>query len=256
MFNQIQEKNMNKDFQSFAQGQGIGSIYLDNHIGSMSSMAPQASVTPTIIEERPMNVAAMSVFDRLMMDNIIWCAGAVDDRMAIIFQAQLLFLSQKDPDKMVTIHVDSPGGSVKAGLGMVDVMDYVRSTTNVKIQTINTGMAASMGSVLLGAGNKGMRSSLKHSRTMLHRSSGGTGGNIADAEIQWKEWQKVDAELFRMLGSYCDKTAEQVKKDAQRDLWLSAEEAYQYGIIDDIFGYTDEDLLVLKTANGEDKTGE
>lgn len=236
---------MNKDFSEFAQSQGIGSLYLQNHIGSVSAMAPKASVTPTIIEERQLNVASMSVFDRLMMDNIIWCAGPVDDRMSIIFQAQLLFLSQKDPDKVITIHVDSPGGSVKSGLGMVDVMDYVRETTNVKIQTINTGMAASMGSVLLGAGNKGMRSSLRHSRTMLHQSSGGTGGNIQDAEIQWKEWQKVNEELFRLLGKYCDKTAEQIKTDATRDLWLSAEEAYKYGIIDDILGYTETDLKAL-----------
>jgi len=190
------------------------------------------SVTPTIIEERQLNVAAMSVFDRLMMDRIIWCAGPVDDRMAITVQAQLLFLSQQDPKKTITMHIDSPGGSVKAGLSMIDVMSYI----DAPIQTINTGMAASMGSLLLGAGNKGMRSSLKHSRTMLHQSSGGAGGNIQDARIMFDEWEKINKELFELLGGYCGKTAKKVEKDAQRDLWLSAEEALDYGIIDEIIG--------------------
>jgi len=190
------------------------------------------SVTPTIIEERQLNVAVMSVFDRLMMDRIIWCAGPVDDRMAIVVQAQLLFLSQQDPKKTITMHIDSPGGSVKAGLSMVDVMNYIESP----IQTINTGMAASMGSVLLGAGTKGMRASLPHSRTMLHQSSGGAMGNIQDARITMNEWEKINKELFRLLGDYCDKKPTQVEKDAQRDLWLSAEEALKYGIIDEVIG--------------------
>ena len=193
------------------------------------------SVTPTIIEERQLNVAAMSVFDRLMMDRIIWCAGPVDDRMAIIVQAQLLFLSQQDPNKTITMHIDSPGGSVKAGLSMIDVMSYI----DADIQTINTGMAASMGSLLLGAGTKGMRSSLKHSRTMLHQSSGGVGGNIIDARIGFDEWEKINKELFELLAGYCGKTAKRVEKDAQRDLWLSADEALDYGIIDEIIGKPD-----------------
>jgi len=190
------------------------------------------SVTPTIIEERQLNVAVMSVFDRLMMDRIIWCAGPVDDRMAIVVQAQLLFLSQQDPKKTITMHIDSPGGSVKAELSMLDVMIYIESP----IQTINTGMAASMGSVLLGAGTKGMRASLPHSRTMLHQSSGGAMGNIQDARITMNEWEKINKELFRLLGDYCDKKPTQVEKDAQRDLWLSAEEALKYGIIDEVIG--------------------
>jgi ATP-dependent Clp protease protease subunit len=128
------------------------------------------------------------------------------------------------------MHIDSPGGSVKSGLSMVDVMDYI----NCDIRTVNTGMAASMGSVLLGAGTKGKRSSLKHSTTMLHQSSGGFSGNIQDAEIDWKEWQKVNDELFVLLGGYCDKDPEQVKADATRDFWLSAEEAKAYGIIDEV----------------------
>ena len=138
----------------------------------------------------------MSVFDRLMMDRIIWCAGPVNDRMSIVVQAQLLFLSQQDPKKTITMHIDSPGGSVKSGLSMVDVMNYI----DAPIQTINTGMAASMGSVLLGAGTKGMRSSLRFSKTMLHQSSGGAGGNIQDARITMAEWEKTNKLLFELLG--------------------------------------------------------
>jgi len=205
-----------------------------NSYQELQSVAPNvsASVTPTIIEERQLNMAVMSVFDRLMMDRIIWCAGPVDDRMAITVQAQLLYLSQQDPKKTITMHIDSPGGSVKAGLSMVDVMNYI--PTN--IQTINTGMAASMGSVLLGAGTKGMRASLPHSRTMLHQSSGGAAGNIQDARIQFDEWEKINKTLFELLGKYCGKTAKRVEKDAQRDLWLSSKEALDYGIIDEVIG--------------------
>ena len=177
---------------------GISSLQMENWrkmqdtLYSNSGMVT-ASVTPNIIEERKMNVAVMDVFSRLMMDRVIWVAGPVDDRMAIIVQAQLMFLSQNDPKRQITMHIDSPGGSVKAGLSMVDVMDYIPND----IETVNTGMAASMGSVLLGAGTKGMRSSLKHSRTMLHQSSGGAGGNIQDARITFDEWEKVNSEIGR-----------------------------------------------------------
>ena len=214
---------------------GISSLQMENWrkmqdtLYSSSGMVT-ASVTPNIIEERKMNVAVMDVFSRLMADRVIWVAGPVDDRMAIIVQAQLMFLSQSDPKRQITMHIDSPGGSVKAGLSMVDVMDYIPND----IETVNTGMAASMGSVLLGAGTKGMRSSLKHSRTMLHQSSGGAGGNIQDARITFDEWEKVNTELFKLLGSYCDKDPKKVMKDAYRDLWLSADEALKYGIIDEV----------------------
>ena len=128
------------------------------------------------------------------------------------------------------MHIDSPGGSVKSGLSIVDVMEYIKAP----IATINTGMAASMGSVLLGAGTKGMRSSLRFSKTMLHQSSGGAMGNIQDARITFAEWEKINDTLFELLGGYCGKTADQVKNDASRDLWLGAEEALTYGIIDEI----------------------
>ena len=187
------------------------------------------SMTPYILEERSMNVTVMDVFSRLMMERIIWVAGPVDDRMSTVVQAQLMFLDSLDTTD-ITMHIDSPGGSVKSGLSMVDVMDYIKSD----IRTINTGMAASMGSVLLGAGTKGKRGSLRFSRTMLHQSSGGAGGNIQDARITFAEWEKINDTLFELLGGYCGKDAETVKNDASRDLWLGADEALAYGIIDEI----------------------
>lgn len=189
------------------------------------------SLTPYILEERELRVTQMDIFSRLMMDRLLWVAGPVNDNMSTIVQAQLMFLDSVGGTD-ITMHIDSPGGSVKSGLSMVDVMDYIKSD----IKTVNTGMAASMGSVLLGAGTKGKRASLKHSTTMLHQSSGGFSGNIQDAEIDWAEWQKVNQELFVLLGSYCDKDPDQVKKDATRDFWLNAKEAKKYGIIDEIIG--------------------
>ena len=187
------------------------------------------NMTPYILEERSMNVTVMDVFSRLMMERIIWVAGEVNDHMSTIVQAQLMFLDSLDSTD-ITMHIDSPGGSVKSGLSMVDVMDYIGSD----IRTINTGMAASMGSVLLGAGTKGKRGSLRFSRTMLHQSSGGAGGNIQDARITMLEWEKINNTLFDLLGGYCGKDAETVKNDASRDLWLGSEDALAYGIIDEI----------------------
>ena len=189
----------------------------------------ESSMTPYILEEREMRATQIDIFSRLMRDRLLWVAGPVDDRMSTIVQAQLMFLDSTDKTD-ITMHIDSPGGSVKSGLSMVDVMDYI----GCDIRTVNTGMAASMGSVLLGAGTKGKRSSLRFSRTMLHQSSGGAVGNIQDAEISMKEWIKINDTLFQLLGEYCGKTAEQVKNDASRDLWLDSEEALAYGIIDEI----------------------
>jgi ATP-dependent Clp protease protease subunit len=188
---------------------------------------PQASLTPYILEERELRATQMDIFSRMMMDRIIWLAGPVNDRMSTIAQAQLMFLDNLDV-KDITLHVDSPGGSVKSGLGIVDVMDYIKSD----IRTINTGMAASMGSILLGAGTKGKRGTLKHSRVMLHQVSTGAQGNIQDIRRSIAEGEKYNTELFRMLGEYTDKTPEQVLEDASRDLWLGSEEALEYGIID------------------------
>lgn len=213
------------EFRKYAQSEkGISSLTMDYH-----SKQIEASMTPMILEERELRATQMTVFDRLMMDRILWVAGPVNDRMSTIVQAQLMFLDSVEV-KDIIMHIDSPGGSVKSGLSMVDVMDYIKSD----IATINTGMAASMGSVLLGAGTKGKRSSLRFSKVMLHQSSGGFRGNIQDAEIDWKEWKEVNSILFDLLGDFCDKDPEQVKTDSQRDFWMSAQEAVDYGIIDEI----------------------
>ena len=205
---------------------GAGRSSLDLHYYDQQV---ESSMTPYILEERELRVTQMDIFSRLMRDRIIWCAGPVNDRMSTIVQAQLMFLDNTETSD-ITMHIDSPGGSVKSGLSMVDVMEYIGSD----IVTVNTGMAASMGSVLLGAGTKGKRSSLRFSRTMLHQSSGGVSGNIQDARITMEEWEKINLTLFELLGRYCDKTTEQVMKDATRDNWLSAEEAVAYGIIEEV----------------------
>tara|TARA_R100001509_G_scaffold41971_1_gene22554 strand:+ start:267 stop:914 length:648 start_codon:yes stop_codon:yes gene_type:complete len=209
------EKYVKSDF-------GVGSTTLHDYKNSM---------TPMVIEEREMRAVSMSVFDRLMMERIIWCAGPVNDRMSIIVQAQLMFLDSLSSED-ITLHVDTPGGSVKSGLGIVDVMDYIKCD----IATVNTGMAASMGSILLGAGTKGKRSSLRFSKTMLHQSSGGAVGNIQDARISMKEWEKTNDILFELLGEYCDKDPKKVMEDASRDKWLTSQEALEYGIIDEVIG--------------------
>lgn len=214
-----------KEFKKYAMS--------DHNLSSMNmhyyNKQVESSMTPYILEERELRATQMDIFSRLMMDRLLWVAGPVNDNMSTIVQAQLMFLDTTQ-DSDITMHIDSPGGSVKSGLSMVDVMEYIKSD----IRTINTGIAASMGSVLLGAGTKGKRMSLKHSTTMLHQSSGGFSGNIQDAEIDWKNWQDVNKELFVLLGSYCGKKTEQVMKDATRDFWLNADEALKYGIIDEV----------------------
>ena len=209
------------EFEKYATG------HLD--VSSMALHDYKNSMTPYILEEREMRATQMDIFSRLMMDRILWIAGPITEMTGIIVQAQLMFLSNSD-DKDITIHIDSPGGSVKAGLGMIDVMEYIKCD----IRTINTGMAASMASVLLGAGTKGKRSSLRFSRTMLHQSSGGAIGNIQDARISMVEWEKINETLFKLLGKYCKKTAKKVAKDASRDLWLDADASLKYGIVDEI----------------------
>ena len=215
--------NNKSDFNKFATSHmGISSMYLHDF---------QSSMTPHILEERPTRANLMSVFDRLMQDRIIWLAGPVDEGMCQVIQAQLMYLANTEPKKEISLFCDTPGGSVKSGLSIVDVMDYIPCD----VRTVNTGMCASMGSVILGAGTKGKRQSLRFSRTMLHQSSGGTGNvNIQDAEISMKEWRKINDILFELLGSYCGKTAKQVKKESERDLWLNSEETLAYGLIDEI----------------------
>lgn len=213
-----------RDFGLFAKDKGVSGMGL-HYYGKQI----EGSLTPYILEERQMNITVMDVFSRLMMERIIWVAGPVNDNMSTVVQAQLMFLDSLDSTD-ITMHIDSPGGSVKSGLSMVDVMEYIHSD----IRTVNTGIAASMGSILLGAGTKGKRCSLRFSRTMLHQSSGGFEGNIQDAKINMIEWEKLNKILFELLGEYCNKPAEQVMKDAERDMWLSSSDALNYGIIDEV----------------------
>ena len=213
--------NIYNEFKKYAMS--------DHNVSSLNLHHFENSMTPYILEEREMRVTQMDIFSRLMRERLLWVAGPVNYHMSTIVQAQLMFLDSVDSTD-ITMHIDSPGGSVKSGLSMVDVMDYI----SCEIRTVNTGMAASMGSILLGAGTKGKRSSLRFSRTMLHQSSGGFRGNIQDAEIDMVEWKKLNTILFELLGSYCDKDPEQVKQDSSRDLWLSATDALDYGIIDEV----------------------
>jgi len=217
--------NYGDDFKKYALSQGIGS-------GDMHRMGThlEANLTPYILEERKMNVTQMDVFSRLMSDRILWVSGAVNDNMSSIVSAQMMYLDMNN-EKDISIYLDSPGGSVKSGLTMVDVMNYVGS----EIVTINMGMAASMGSILLGNGTKGKRFSLPHAKVMLHMVSAGVSGHVKDMEIGYEEAKKYNDELFKLLGDYCDKTAEEIKGDADRDLWLNSRESLEYGIIDGVF---------------------
>lgn len=216
---------MKNDFVKYAMSDyGLSSMNLHYFEQQVEN-----SLTPYILEEREMRATQIDIFSRLMRDRILWVAGPVNDNMSTIVQAQLMYLDSAD-NLPITMHIDSPGGSVKSGLSMVDVMQYIKSD----IITVNTGMAASMGSVLLGAGTKGKRSSLRFSKTMLHQTSGGAGGNIQDARINFVEWEKVNKILFELLGEFCGKPAEIVEKDSTRDFWLSAQEAVEYGIIDEV----------------------
>jgi ATP-dependent Clp protease protease subunit len=194
-----------------------------------SNSTVYGSLTPMILEERELRATQMSVFDRLMMDRIIWLAGPVNDRMSTVVQAQLMFLDNLEK-KDITLFCDTPGGSVKSGLSILSIIDFIYSD----VATVNTGMAASMGSILLGAGKKGKRSSLKYSRVMLHQVSTGAQGNIQDIRRSIAEGEKYNDLLFNLLGEFTNKDPKEVMEDASRDLWLNAEESLNYGIIDKI----------------------
>jgi ATP-dependent Clp protease protease subunit len=228
------DTGMHEEFKSYAtKHMGISSMQLyyweKLQENIYSNVNVFGSLSPMILEEREFRATLMSVFDRMMMDRIIWLAGPVNDRMSTVVQAQLMFLDNMET-KDITLHIDTPGGSVKSGLSIVDVIGYISSD----IVTINTGMAASMGSVLLGAGTKGKRYSLSFSRVMLHQVSSSMGGTIQDMRLTIAETEKYNEILFGLLGEYTNKTAKQVMKDADRDLWLNADEALKYGIIDSV----------------------
>ena len=216
-----------KEFKNFAiNDQGISSTYYDS---IMSSMYP-TNMTPNIIEERSMNVIAMDVYSRLMMDRIIFLGTGINDQVANIVQAQLLFLASVDAKKDIQIYINSPGGSVYAGLGIYDTMQFI----SPDVATICTGMAASMGAVLLCAGEKGKRSGLKHSRVMIHQPMGGAQGQASDIEITAREILKLKDELYQIISEHSGKDIKKVRDDSDRDYWMKADEALKYGMIDEI----------------------
>jgi ATP-dependent Clp protease, protease subunit len=213
------------EFRKYAvKHHGISSTVVDQYITS--------SMTPYIIEERQLNVAQMDVFSRLMMDRIIFLGTGIDDHVANIITAQLLFLESVDPKKDIQIYLNSPGGGVYAGLGIYDTMQYI----SPDVATICTGMAASMGAVLLCAGAKGKRSALPHSRVMIHQPLGGAQGQASDIEITAREIQKLKVELYEIIAKHSGKDYDQVWKDSDRDYWMIAQEAKDYGMVDEVLG--------------------
>lgn len=216
----------NNEFYKFAtKHMNINSTTLNKYAGYFNSY-----ISPTIIEERQLNIATMDVFSRLMMDRIIFLGVPIDDYVSNIVQAQLLFLESNDPTKDIQIYFNTPGGSVYAGLGIYDTMQYINSD----VATICTGLAASMGAVLLCAGAKGKRSALPHSRIMIHQPMGGAEGQATDIEITTREILKLKKELYEIIASHSGKTLKSIEKDADRDYWMTAEQAKAYGMIDEV----------------------
>lgn len=221
-------KDFNKEFKLYAtKHRNINSITYSRYA---SHFEKNAYINPTIIEERQLNVAQMDVFSRLMMERIIFLGTAIDDDVANIIQAQLLFLESVDSKRDIQIYLNSPGGYVHAGLGIYDTMQYIRPD----VATICTGLAASMGSVLLCAGAKGKRSSLEHSRVMIHQPLGGAQGQASDIEIAAKEIIKTKKELYTIISKHSGQTIKKVEADGDRDFWMTAKEAKEYGMIDEI----------------------
>lgn len=216
-----------KEFKKYAtQHQGINSMYYDKIVSSMYPV----NMTPNIIEERQLNAIAMDVFSRLMMDRIIFLGTGINDQVANIVQAQLLFLESADASKDIQIYINSPGGSVYAGLGIYDTMQFIKPD----VATICTGIAASMAAVLLCAGHEGKRSGLTHSRVMIHQPMGGAQGQASDIEITAREILKLKEELYHVIAKHSGQKFEKVSEDSDRDYWMKADEAKKYGMIDEI----------------------
>jgi len=214
------------EFRNYAvKHHGISSVTVDSYTSMLNNY-----ISPTIIEERQMNVASMDVFSRLMMDRIIFLGVPINDYVANVIQAQLLFLESTDAKKDIQIYLNTPGGGVYAGLGIYDTMQYIAPD----VATICTGMAASMGAVLLCAGAKGKRTALKHSRVMIHQPLGGAQGQASDIEITAREIQKLKKELYQIISDHSGTTTDEVWKDGDRDFWMTSEEAKTYGMIDEV----------------------
>jgi ATP-dependent Clp protease protease subunit len=219
--------NIGKEFEKYAiKDQGISSGVLHNY----RSYGQVTNLTPYIIEERPLNVASMDVFSRLMMDRIIFLGEGINDYVANIVTAQLLFLESTDRGRDIQMYINSPGGSVYAGLGIYDTMQFI----GPDVATICTGIAASMGQILLCAGVEGKRTALKHSRIMMHQPSGGIGGQATDIEITAREIKKLKHELFAITANHTGKDIEIIAKDSDRDFWMTAAEAKEYGLVDEV----------------------
>ena len=217
---------MKNDFLKFAVSSGMNSMHVENAMNASASY-----ISPSILEERQLNVTQMDVFSRLMMDRIIFLGTEVNDYTANVIQAQLLYLDSVDSDRDISIYLNTPGGSVYAGLGIYDTMQFVKS----KVATICTGMAASMGAVLLVAGEKGMRAALPHSRVMIHQPLGGIQGQASDIEITAREILKLKDELYQIISDHSGQTVEKIRQDADRDYWMTAKEALEYGMIDKVY---------------------
>lgn len=220
------DKNLISNFKSFAKMQGVSDKAIDNFISKVNSQY----INPTILEERQLNVTQMDVFSRLFMERILFLGGEVTSDVANVLVCQLLYLEMTDADAPITMYINSPGGSVYDGLAIYDTMQYV----SCPITTICTGMAASMASILLCAGQKGCRYALPHSRVMIHQPMGGVSGQASDIEITAKEILKLKDELFQIIADHSGKTLEEVRQDGDRDHWLTAQEALEYGMIDEI----------------------
>jgi len=219
---------MHNDFRKYAvKHLGMNGTRLDSY---MNITSQGGYISPTIIEERQLNVAQMDVFSRLMMDRIIFLGTAVDDYTANVIQAQLLYLDSSDPGKDISIYINSPGGSVYAGLGIYDTMQFISSD----ISTICTGIAASMAAILLVAGTEKKRFALNHSRVMIHQPLGGVQGQASDIEITAREIAKIKQELYAIISTHSGKPVEDVARDSDRDFWMTAPEAKEYGMVDDV----------------------
>ena len=214
------------DFLKYAVSNGMNSMHVENAMNASASY-----ISPSILEERQLNVTQMDVFSRLMMDRIIFLGTEVNDYTANVIQAQLLYLDSVDSDRDISIYLNTPGGSVYAGLGIYDTMQFIRS----RVATICTGMAASMGAVLLVAGEKGMRAALPHSRVMIHQPLGGIQGQASDIEITAREILKLKDELYQIISDHSGQTMDKIRQDADRDYWMTAKEALEYGMIDKVY---------------------
>lgn len=231
--------NISKEFKSFAKGHlGIHEDVVDHYTGP-TSLYGASNLTRTVIEERQMPFREVDVFSRLMMDRIIFLGTGIDDYIASIIQAQLLFLESADPKTDIQIYINSPGGSVYAGLGIYDTMQYI----GPDVATINTGMAASMAAVILCSGVKGKRTGLRHSRVMIHQPMGGAGGQASDVQITVNEILKLKSELYQIIAEHSGQNVDRVEEDSDRDYWMKADEAKEYGMIDEV---------LVRSAEAED----